>query len=64
MKKKSGTRNRNNEKVWTDEKEYLEWFEKEYPPKKKANGFRNRKTINSKDYVFKKDYKEIILSFD
>ncbi len=64
MKKKSGKRNRNNEYVHQTIESYLEWFEKEYPSKKKANGYRNRKTTDSKDYVFKRDYKEIIISFD
>ncbi len=64
MTTKESSRNRNNEKVWTDENEYLEWFEKAYPEKKKASGYRNRKTTNSKDYIFKIDYKEIIINFD
>ena len=64
MKKKSVTRNRNNEYVHQTIESYLEWFEKAYPEKKKAYKCRNRKTTNSKDYIFKKDYKEIILSFD
>jgi hypothetical protein len=64
MKKKSGKRNRNNEYVHQTVESYLEWWAKAYPEKKKANGYRNRKTVKSEDYIFKKDYKEIILSFD
>jgi len=64
MKKKSGTRNRNKEYVHQTEESYLKWFEKAYPEKKKANNFRNRKTCKSEDYIFKRDYKEIILIFD
>jgi len=57
-------RNRNNEYVHQTVESYLEWWSKAYPEKKKANGYRNRKTVKSEDYIFKKDYKEIILSFD
>lgn len=57
-------RNRNNEYVHQTVESYLEWWNTAYPEKKKANGYRNRKTVKPEDYIFKKDYKEIILSFD
>ena len=61
---KQSARNRNNEYVHQTVESYLEWFAKAYPEKKKANGYRNRKTMKPEDYIFKKDYKEIIISFD
>jgi len=57
-------RNRNNEYVHQTVESYLEWFAKAYPEKKKANRWRVRKTMKPEDYIFKKDYKEIIISFD
>jgi len=61
--KQSG-RNRNHEYVHQTVESYLEWFAKAYPEKKKASGYRNKKTTKPENYIFKKDYKEIILSFD
>tara|TARA_Y100001973_G_scaffold105213_1_gene177582 strand:- start:1802 stop:1999 length:198 start_codon:yes stop_codon:yes gene_type:complete len=57
-------RNRNNEYVHQTIESYLEWWEKAHPAKKKAHKNRYRKTTESKDYIFKRDYKEIIISFD
>jgi hypothetical protein len=57
-------KNRNNQKVHQTIESYLEWWDKAYPEKKKAYGPRIRETTKSKDYIFKKDYKEIIISFD
>jgi len=57
-------RNRNNEYVHQTIESYLEWWEKAYQTKKKGTKMRNRKMSNSKDYIFKRDHKEIIISFD
>lgn len=56
--------NRNNYKVHQTVESYLEWFEKAYPEKKKANKYRNRKTSDNKDYVLIIEHKEVILTFD
>jgi len=66
-KKKHHARNRNKEKVWTDEKLYIEWFEKTYYPPIKPKVGRPpmyNKVSLPKDYVLKITKKEIILSFD
>ena len=61
---KQSAKNRNNEYVHQTVESYLEWFAKAYPEKKKAYRWRVTKTMKPEDYIFKKDYKEIILSFE
>lgn len=57
-------RNRNNEYVHQTIESYLEWWEKAYKTKKTGRKMRTTKISNSENYIFKRDHKEIIISFD
>lgn len=64
MTNKIAIKNRANFKVHQTTESYLKWFDKAYPEKKKETRSRYRKTCKNEDYVFKRDYKEIIITFD